>query len=563
MQNASENGDRKVTMFLTLMLSTLNSSLIMIKNVSYKINSKDISNSNLYLILFAYNKLSEIIDLLPDDEFKKYFKTTMKENLSKMTCYVIDNNSQINCNDFYENFLKRKKVNKEILSKVQLKTGGWGGLMIGLAVTALALIQTAIPVSSAVFSGDDLVRQSSALHGFQPSMEFEEISQKQPTNSKNKLSPFETFDFAQLDANILGVCMVNSYVAEICTGGCPSPEQWTELSPSILQRIKDSYSSRPVRENEAYLANWVMSPPKDLLLGAPISSVYSTNFVNVPDGTDMEWFKNYFSDGAKEHFSNKQSSADMAIASVVNLNHAFNVMYNINNKKLCVHDENNKVEITSFGILGVSSNSEEYICETGFFEKYQIKELNSLGNVVIETNENIFTVYNKENLINEIQPTESIFLLDNSKNTGNTDQYIEILKDVRKSIIEGKREGIDFLKENKVRLNITIPDTVLDTFTEAVDTHEQSFNINRSMSPDGVLKFGFDPLNTLAQNQSQLHRIKTAFNPLSIEELDNQPLFKGGNKNNFTRKIHRKGKKYISKKSKKSKKRKSKTKRNK
>ena len=130
MQNASENGERKVTILLTLMLNTLNSSLTMIKNVSYKINNKDISNSNLYLILFACNKLSEIIDLLPDDEFKKYFKTIMKENLSKMTCYIIDNTSQINCNDFYENFLKRKKVNKEILSKVQLKTGGWGGLMI-------------------------------------------------------------------------------------------------------------------------------------------------------------------------------------------------------------------------------------------------------------------------------------------------------------------------------------------------------------------------------------------------------------------------------------------------
>ena len=74
---------------------------------------------NLYLIIFVCNKLSEIIDLLPDDEFKKYFKTTIKENLLKMTCYVINNNSQINCKDFYENFLKRKKVNKEILSKTR------------------------------------------------------------------------------------------------------------------------------------------------------------------------------------------------------------------------------------------------------------------------------------------------------------------------------------------------------------------------------------------------------------------------------------------------------------
>jgi hypothetical protein len=561
MQNDSENGDRKVSFFINLMLNTLNSSLIMMKNVSYKINNKDISNSNLYLIIFACNKLSEIIDLLPDDEFKKYFKTTMKENLLKMTCYVINNNSQINCNDFYENFLKRKKVNKEILSKVQLKTGGWGGLMIGLAVTALALIQTAIPVSSAVFSGDDLVQQSSALRGYQPTNKFKEISQKQPTNSQNELSPYKTYDFAQLDGNILGVCVVNSYVAEICTGGCPSPEQWREFSPSILQRIKDKYSGRPAPEDEKYLTDWVMSPPDNLLFGADPAEIYGTGFVNVPDGYDMEWFKNYFSDGAKENFSNKQSYADMAIATVSGGGHSFNLMYNIKNQKLCVHDENNKVDWTSYGSLEVSYSG-EYICETGFFEKYQIEELNRVGNVVIETNKNIFTVYDIERKIVRIQPTESIFLLDNSKNNGNTDQYIEILKDVRRSMIEGQRDAIDFLKESQVRLNITIPDTVLDILTEATDTAEQSFNINRN--PDDGWK-PFDAYNVHTQNQSQLHRIKKAFNPVSIQELDDQPLFKGGNKNNFTHKIHRKGKKYISKKSKKNKrnKRKSKTKRNK
>jgi hypothetical protein len=508
--------------------------------------------------------LSEIIDLLPDDEFKKYFKTTMKENLSKMKCYIIDNNSQINCNDFYENFLKRKKVNKEILSKVQLKTGGWRGLMIGLAVTALALIQTAIPVSSAVFSGDDLVQQSRALNGFQTSNEFKEISQKQPTSSQDELSPFEVADFAQLDANILGVCMVNSFVAEICTGGCPSPEQWSELSPSILERIKDTYSSK-LAQNES---NWVMTPPNNLFFSASPSEIYGKDFVSVPDGNDMEWFKNYFSVGAaKDDFYEKQSSADMAIASVINYSyasrsgHALNVMYNINNNKLCVHDENYKVSWEGGdGPLEVNSNSGEYICETGFFEPYQLKELNSLGNVVIETDENIFTTYNKWNPIIAIEPQDSIFLLDNSKNTGNTNQYIEILKDVRRSMIEGERDAIDFLKENKVGLNITIPDTVLDILTESVDTHEQSFNVDRSPY-EGL--HPFYPLNTRTQNQSQLHRIKTAFNPLSIEELDNQPLFKGGNKNNFTCKIQRKGKKYINKKSKKSKSKKSKSKKSK
>ena len=53
-----------------------------------------------------------------------------------------------------------------------------------------------------------------------------------------------------------------------------------------------------------------MSPPDNLLFGTYPEEIYGTGFVNVPDGYDMEWFKNYFSDGAKENFSNKQSYAD-------------------------------------------------------------------------------------------------------------------------------------------------------------------------------------------------------------------------------------------------------------
>jgi hypothetical protein len=549
MQNTLEDADRKVTFFINFMLHTLNSSLVMIQNLSYKINNKDIDNSNLYFIVFACDKLAVIVNSLPDNEFNNFFKTLMKKKLSKLTCYVIDNNSKITCNDFYEIFLKRKRINEEILSKVKLQKGGFGGLL-GIAIAALALLTTATSVSGAVFSGDDLVQQSNALRGLESTYQFKDfLKKKSAYGSHTPLTDDERSDFAQLDANIIGVCMVNSFVAEICTGGCPSPEQWAEVSPVILQRIKDHYSDRPAPEEEHFFVNWEITPPNNLLLGAYAHEIYGIDFVNVPNGTDMEWFKNYFSDGAKEHFFKEQSSADLAIATVNNNGHAFNVLFNMNNKKLCVHDENYKVGHTMSGTLEVMFNSKEYICETGFFEKYQIDELNRFGDVVIETDENIFEVYNKENSITDIQPTESIFLLDNSKNIGNTNQYIEILKDVRRSIIEGERDSIDFFKENRVRLNITMPDAVLNILTEIADTHEESFNISRS--PDGARQ-PFDPSDTIAKNDYELlHKLQTAFNPFSSKEFGNKPMFKGGNKICFTSKFHKKIKKRMSKKCKK------------
>jgi hypothetical protein len=498
MSKISEDADRKVTFLATSLLDTLQSSLTMIEVVSYKMNNKDIGNSNLYLIIFACDKLAEIIDKLPNDDFKKFFETTMKENLSKMSCYIIDTRSEINCNDFYENFLKRKRVNSELLSKAKLKKGGFGGLMFGIAVTALALLQTTTPVLGAIFNSDNFVIQHRAQHSMNLSDEFKEALRKKPiiktqfNTNTNSLQPSHRLqeewqeelqeesqeesqeypikpltDLARLSANIHGVCATNAFVAELCTGGCPSKEEWERLSPKILERIRNVYSNK------------LKSKKDELMLGVKTDNLYGTKFISVDDGLKMEWFRSYFAEGAKKHFSKEKSSSDMAIATVRRPNHALNVMYNMNNQKLCLHDENWKVDWND-EFFWLSSESEEYICEKGFFEDYQITELNKLAKPVFETTNNIFEEYSnridrpKDEKIYGIQPQESIFLLDKSKNTGNIDQYIEILKDVRKSIIEGEREGIAFLENNQENSKI------LEILKEAVQTHEEAYDLENT-----------------------------------------------------------------------------------
>jgi hypothetical protein len=151
-----------------------------------------------------------------------------------------------------------------------------------------------------------------------------------------------------------------------------------------------------------------------------------------------------------------------------------------------VHDENYKVDWSDSDFY-VQENSGEYICEKGFFKKYQIKELNKLNKkseIVHETSENIFEKYyerikefdkTEDNKIKLIQPLESIFLLDNSKNTGNTDEYIEILKEVRRSIIEGEKEGLAILENQKEKLKIS--NEVLEIMERAVKVHEESWDL--------------------------------------------------------------------------------------
>jgi hypothetical protein len=488
-QNADENADaiKKVTFLAKSLLFTIESSLTLIEKISDEIQIKNIGNSNLYLIIFTCNKIAEIIDQLPNDEFKKYCETIVKKNLSEISCYIVDKSSKINCNDFYENFLKHKKVNQEILSKVQLKKGGVGGLMIGIAVTALALLQTTTPVLGALFSGDNFVRHHNALHGINSSPEFIEASR---LDSYEPFTKDQQDEFARLDANIHGVCATNAFVAELCTGGCPSKEEWKKLSPQILQRIRNAYGD--------HLTTKITKPnmfnnPSKLSLGADTDALYGTTFAYVSDGFDMEWFRTYFSEGAKKHFSKEKSSSDMIIATVRIPNHALNMMYNMKNQKLCLHDENRKARWSQFQekfVLPLNSN--EYVCEKGFFEEYQIKELNKLGYSVFETTGNIHTEYNKQigkssddSEIFAIQPQDSVFLLDKSNNTGNVDQYIEILKDVRKSIIEGEKDGLAFLENNQEKFKtsdetLAILRKTVQLYTNAYDLGFTQFNLQTS-----------------------------------------------------------------------------------
>jgi hypothetical protein len=581
-ENADTDAYEKVSFFATTLLYTISSSLTMIEAVSYKIKNKDLDNSNLYLIVFACDKLAEIIDKLPVNEFQKYCETTMKKDLSKMSCYIVDKRSEINCNDFYENFLKRKMVNEELLSKVELKKGGLGGLMIGIAVTALALLQTTTPVLSAVFNSDNFVIQHRALHGMGSSRLFREASRENPimqshidTKSHSVQSiyrlqedsnedlhedlqedsqddrqddrqddleePFtedQEEEFARLDANMHGVCATNSFVAELCTGGCPSKEEWERLSPKILERIQNAYREKFTSYD---VMNGIYLPPSSLSLGIPTTKLYDTKFVNVPDGLDVEWFRRYFSEGAEKHFSKENSYSDMAIATVRKPHHAINIMYNMKNQKLCLHDENYKVDWKKHAKKFVLPlHSEEYICEEGFFEEYQLKELNKIGRPVVETTDNIFKLYSEinkhsiEEKIFQIQPPNSIFLIDKSKNTGNINQYIEILKDVRRNMIKGELDGIEFLEAEKERLKIS--DETIEILYEAVGIHEQAFNPGFK---------SYNPRKTRKKLKSLEEKLKA-----------DASLSRGGNKKYVTGKI----KKRVSKKERQKRKSKKKTK---
>jgi hypothetical protein len=579
-ENADTDAYEKVSRFASYLLYTISSSLTMIKAVSYKIKNKDLDNSNLYLIIFACDKLAEIIDKLPVNKFQKYCETTLKKDLSKMSCYIIDKRSEINCNDFYENFLKRRKVNKEILSKVELKKGGFGGLMIGIAVTALALLQTTTPVLSAVFNSDNFVIQDQALHGRGSSRLFREASRENPimkshldakSHSVQSIYRFredlreffqeefqedlqddlqddlqEPFtrdqedELARLDANMLGVCATNSLVAELCTGGCPSKEEWERLSPKILERVRYAYIDNFASHHQT---NGIYLPPSSLRLGINARKLYDTKFIDVPDGLDVEWFRRYFSEGAKNYFSKENSYSDMAIATVAKPYHALNIMYNMKNQKLCLHDENYKVNWSEDEEkFYLPLRSKEYICEEGFFEEYQLKELNKFGRrPVFETTDNIFKVYSEinEHPIEEkiflIQPPKSIFLIDKSKNTGNINQYIEILKDVRRNMIEGELEGIEFLEAEKERLKIS--DETIEILYKAVGIHEQAFNP------------GFKSYNPEKSNE-ELRSLQEKLKVISLSRS------KGGNKKYFTGKI----KKRVSKKERQKRKSKKKTK---
>lgn len=537
---SEENKDAKerVTFFLSLILDAQNSSLSMIKDLSDEAYYS-VSNSKLYLVTFACNKISEIIDKLPEGEIKTFLRNETKRELEKLTCYVIDKNSSINCNDFYEIFLKRKNVNKEILKKVKKIKGGFGGLMLGIAITALALLQTTTSVSGALFNGDNFVQQRRAEQGYHVLEAFQKASQETP-NLKIPLTREQGKEFARLSINIHGVCVTNAYLAELCTGGCPSKEELEKFSPDLFGKVRKAYRKRltfdVMKPEENKLSRVFEAPPINLMLGLnSTSDLYERNLIKVPDGFDMEWFKNYFRNGVAEHFSEEKrekSSSDMVIATVENRNHAFNVMYNIKEDKLCVHDENYKVDWSDSDFY-VQENSGEYICEKGFFKKYQIKELNKLNKkseIVHETSENIFEKYyerikefdkTEDNKIKLIQPLESIFLLDNSKNTGNTDEYIEILKEVRRSIIEGEKEGLAILENQKEKLKIS--DEVLEIMERAVKVHEESWDL-------GIEDFdGNESLQKIKDIQEELD---TALNKKE-----------GGSKIYFTSTVRRKRKK--------------------
>ena len=165
-----------------------------------------------------------------------------------------------------------------------------------------------------------------------------------------------------------------------------------------------------------------------------------------------------------------------------------------------------------------------------------------MGRAVVETTDNIFKVYSEvsqhsiEEKIFEIQATKSIFLIDNSKNTGNINQYIEILKDVRRNMIEGEKEATHHLQAEKERLKIS--DTTLEILKEAVSTHEEVYDLGSK---------SYNPVKTVQKLTGLVEGLR-ADEMLSKGKLSKGKLskrvYRGGNKKYFTGKI----KKRVSKK---------------
>lgn len=127
----------------------------------------DLQNTKLYTtikIIFICYQLNKLVEMLPQDDFKDMFKNALSLELKKYSCYRIDAGNQINCLDFYSDFVKRKNVNSQILKTVKLQKGGMS-IMITAAVTALAIISASVSVSGAVFNSDKFLDQQFAKQG--------------------------------------------------------------------------------------------------------------------------------------------------------------------------------------------------------------------------------------------------------------------------------------------------------------------------------------------------------------------------------------------------------------
>lgn len=443
----------------------------------------DLQNTKLYTtikIIFICYQLNKLVDLLPEDDFKDKYKIALSLELKKYSCYRIDAENQINCLDFYSDFVKRKNVNSQILKTVKLQEGGMG-IMITAAVTALAIISASVSVSGAVFNSDKFLDQQFAKQGLDPkarqdaslfsSVKSSILSGFQTVETPNHvLSKDEVKSLNLMNYNTGGTCTYLAYIAELCSGGCPTQEQWLERDPNIVQEIINSQSfidesEYLQRQNLLNEYDRFLSEPDILpfgsqhMLGVGLSVFLRTEPdkpqpIRVPSYavSDPEWFREHFRSGDLD-YNPDETTSDLAIATVFSENHAFNLLYNRNNQKLCIHEVSNESDADFFVKLRLTS----YFCEKDFFEPDKLKWVNSIGilNIINEVDDkiSIFTASGIDH-IRQITPKEQIFMHDNQHNSGSIHDYLNIHKQVNDAIIRGSYESYEIMKQNEDKLGL-------------------------------------------------------------------------------------------------------------
>lgn len=441
----------------------------------------DTQNKQLYTIIKIIticNDLNELVNILPKDEFRRNFQTALLSELQKYTCYK---GMQINCLDFYNNFVKRQQVNKQILKKVNQQMGGMG-IMFTAAVTALAIIHASVSVSGSVFNSDRFVDQQLAKRGIDPSdpslltsVKNRILSVFDKSNApKHYLSNDEVEQFNLLNYNAQGKCAYLAYIAELCSGACPTPEEWKKRDPNIVQEIINSQSYTDENENfkksmteknyERFLKkDDTLSLGTYYMIGVGLNpyiedQTISARPTRVPDDEvrDTEWFRQHFKTGDLKYEPGKTKS-DLAIATSFIQGHAFNLLYNRNNQRLCINEVDFENEsdyyLTKF-------RKPSYICEEGFFTNEQLSKLERVGFFpVVKTVKDIFYEHHGRDSIFAITPSDKIFIHDNEYNSGNINEYINIHKAVIDAIIRGKQESYEVMKRYQDDLKL-VPEVV-------------------------------------------------------------------------------------------------------
>jgi len=438
---------------------------------------QDLQNTNLYktiqIIEICYN-LEKMANALPEDIFKTNLNQVFSLELPKYTCYTIDENSQINCLDFYNNYIKRKEVNAQILKQVKKQEGGMG-MMLTAAFTALAIIHAS---TASVFNSDKFVDQQLAKRGIEKEpMSFFNSAKETVLSIFGKsepnptvLSAAEVKRYNELEFNYAGKCTYLAYIAELCTGGCPTEEEWLKRDPNIVNEIINSQSlkdetplNRQLVIQEKYLDFRSLSAVGSrhmIGVGLATTGLGPTHATNVPveNQRDPEWFREYFGFGDANY--KKGEKSDVAIATIFIPGHALNLLYNRNTQKLCIHEVDNEAVLTI--------RKPSYICEEGFFTNEQLNKLAKVSKImpvvkVVEAGTNIIHSYEQmiqsHVQIKYITPSEKIFIHDNENNTGNINEYINIHQKVNDMIIQGQHEAFRIMKTNEQKWMLD-PDVV-------------------------------------------------------------------------------------------------------